>query len=77
MAAACARAGVPCVALCGELGLGPGEVRRMGFTAAFAVGRGVRPLAEALAATETDLAAAAAAIGALWTRAAAGTSGQT
>ena len=63
---------MPCVALCGEVGLGPGDVGRMGFTAAFAVGRGVRPLDEALAATEADLAAAAAAIGALWTRAASG-----
>jgi glycerate kinase len=72
VAAACERAGVPCVALCGEVGLGPGEVRRMGLTAAFAVGRGVLPLEEALAATEADLAAAAAAIGALWTRAVSG-----
>jgi glycerate kinase len=79
VAAACEGVGLPCVALCGELALGPGEVRRMGFTAAFAVGRGVRPLEEALAATETDLAASAAAIGAVWTRAAGrgGTSGPT
>lgn len=62
VAAACAAAGVPCVALCGEVALGPGAIRRAGFAAAFAIGRGVRTLDEALAATEADLAAAGAAV---------------
>jgi glycerate kinase len=62
VAAACARAGVPCVALCGELALGPGAVRRLGFAAALAIGRGPRGREEALAATEADLAAAGAAV---------------
>ncbi len=62
VAAACAEAGVPCVALCGELALGPGAVRRAGFAAALAVGRGIRSLDVALAAAEADLAAAAAAV---------------
>jgi glycerate 2-kinase len=61
----CRAAGVPCVAVCGELGLLPGLVRRMGFAAAFPIGRGVRPLEEALAETETDLAAMGAALGGL------------
>lgn len=65
VAAACAAAGVPCVALCGEVALGPGAVRRAGFTAALAIGRGVRSRDEALAATEADLAAAAAAVAAI------------
>jgi glycerate kinase len=72
VAAACVRAGVPCVALCGELGIGPRAVRDLGFAAAFAVGRGVRSLADALAATEADRAAAAAAVGGLWARAVSG-----
>jgi glycerate 2-kinase len=62
VAAACARAGVPCVALCGRVALGPGAVRRLGFAAAFAIGRGPATLEEALAATEGDLAAAGAAV---------------
>jgi glycerate 2-kinase len=62
VAAECARAGVPCVALCGEVALGPGAVRRAGFAAALAIGRGPRTLDAALAATEADLAAAAAAV---------------
>jgi glycerate kinase len=66
VAAACGAAGVPCVALCGEVGLGPGAIRRAGFAAALAVGRGVRPLEEALAATEADLAAAGAAVAGIW-----------
>lgn len=66
VAARCRRAGVPCVALCGEVGLGPGAVRRAGFAAALAVGRRVRPPAEALAAAEDDLAAAGAALGGIW-----------
>ncbi len=66
VARACAAAGVPCVALCGEVAIGPGAVRRMGFTSAFAVGRGVRALPDALEATEADLAAAGAAVAGLW-----------
>ncbi|MGE0028295.1 MAG: glycerate kinase [Thermoleophilia bacterium] len=62
VAAACGEAGVPCVALCGEVGLGPGAARRAGFAAALPIGRAQRPLAEALAATEADLAAAGAAV---------------
>ncbi len=66
VAAACARAGVPCVALCGEVALGPGAVRRMGFASAVAIGRAIRPLPDALEATEADLAAAGAAIAGIW-----------
>lgn len=66
VAAACASAGIPCVALCGEVALGPGAVRRMGFTSAFGIGRAVRPLPDALEATEADLAAAGAAVAAVW-----------
>jgi glycerate kinase len=65
VAAACREAGVPCVAVCGELGLLPGLVRRMGLAAAFPVGRALRPLDEALAEAETDLAAMGAALGGL------------
>jgi glycerate kinase len=66
VAAACASAGVPCVALCGEVALGPGAVRRLGFTSALAIGRAVRALPDALEATEADLAAAAAAVAGIW-----------
>ena len=66
VAAACREAGVPCVALCGEVALGPGAVRRAGFAAALAIGRAVRPLEDALAATESDLAATAAAVAGVW-----------
>lgn len=58
-------AGVPCVALCGSLGLGPGQLREAGFVAAFAIGREIRSLEDALQETERDLAAAAASIGGL------------
>ena len=68
VAAACGEAGVPCVALCGEVGLGPGAARRAGFAAALPIGRVQRPLAEALAATEADLAAAGAAVAGIWSR---------
>jgi glycerate kinase len=68
VAAACGRHGVPCVALCGEVGLGPGAVRRAGFAAALPIGRELRPLPEALERAEEDLAAAGAAVGALWDR---------
>jgi glycerate kinase len=66
VAVACREEGVPCVALCGEVALGPGAVRRAGFAAALPIGREQRPLAEALAATEGDLAAAGAAVAGLW-----------
>ena len=66
VAAACGEAGVPCVALCGEVGLGPGAVRRAGFAAALPIGRAQRSLADALAATEADLAAAGAAVAGVW-----------
>jgi len=66
VAAACGRAGVPCVALCGEVALGPGALSRAGFAAALPIGRERRPLPDALARTEVDLAAAAAALGRLW-----------
>lgn len=66
VAAACGAAGVPCVALCGEVALGPGAVRRLGFAAALAIGRRVQDLDAALAATEADLAAAAAAVAGIW-----------
>jgi glycerate kinase len=68
VAAACERAGVPCVALCGEVGLGPRALRRAGFAAALPIGRERRSLPDALASAEEDLAAAAAALGALWGR---------
>lgn len=70
VAAACAGAGVPCVALCGEVALGPGAVRRAGFTAALAVGRAVVPREAALASAEADLAAAGAALAGIWAAAA-------
>jgi glycerate 2-kinase len=66
VAAACGRRGVPCVALCGEVALGPGAIRRAGFTAALPIGRALRPAPDALAAAEQDLAAAGAALGAVW-----------
>lgn len=66
VAAACRTAGVPCVALCGEVALGPGAIRRAGFAGALAIGRGVRDLDEALASAEGDLAAAAAAVAGIW-----------
>ena len=65
VAAACREAGVPCVGVCGELALLPGMVRRLGLVAAFPIGRSVRSLADALAETETDLAAMGAALGGL------------
>ena len=53
------------MALCGEVGLLPGLVRRMGFAAALPIRRELTTREEALAATETDLAAAGAAVGGL------------
>lgn len=66
VARACARAGVPCVALCGAVALGPREQRAAGFTAALAIGGEPRRLADALSETEGDLARTAAAVGAMW-----------
>jgi glycerate kinase len=68
VAEACGRVGVPCVALCGEVGLGPEALWRAGFAAALPIGRERRSLPDALARAEEDLAAAAAALGALWGR---------
>ncbi len=50
---------VPCVALCGRVGLGPRRVAEAGFTAAFAIGSGL-PDRDPLAETERDLARTAA-----------------
>ena len=72
VAAMCRQMGVPCVGVCGELRLLPGLVRRMGMIAAFPIRRELVPLAEALAATETDLAAMGAALGGLPFRSSAG-----
>lgn len=69
VAEACRDAGVPCVAVCGAVALLPGLVRRMGLAAALPVTREARSLEEALAATETDLAAMGAALGGLWSAA--------
>ena len=65
VAAACADAGVPCVGLFGQVDVPPGIARRMGLVAALPIGRAVRPLPDALAATADDLAAAAASVVAL------------
>lgn len=66
VAAACAHAGVPCVGLFGQVDLPPDLVRRAGLVAALPIGRAVRSLADALAATADDLAAAAAALATTW-----------
>ncbi|MBI2684144.1 MAG: glycerate kinase [Actinobacteria bacterium] len=66
VASACRVAGIPCVAVCGQLDLLPGLVHRMGLAAAFPIGRSQRSLEEALAATGDDLAAAGASIVGLW-----------
>lgn len=71
VAAVCAGAAVPCVALCGEVALPPGLVRRAGFAAALPISRELRSKDATLAASETDLAAMGAALGALWAAAAA------
>jgi glycerate 2-kinase len=67
VAAACGDAGVPCVAVCGQLDLLPGLVRRMGLVGAFPIGRLHTSLEERLATTEFDLAAMGAALAGLWT----------
>jgi glycerate kinase len=66
VAAACAQAGVPCVGLFGQVDVPPGVARRMGLVAALPIGRAVRPLAHALAATSDDLAAAGADVAGIW-----------
>lgn len=66
VARACAAAGVPCVALCGEVDLGPGAIRRLGLAAALAIGRRVQGLEVALASTEVDLASAACGVTGIW-----------
>lgn len=65
VAKAAGEAGVPCVALVGQLRLGPRLIRELGLLAAFSIGREPRVLEEALSSTEADLAAAGAAIGGL------------
>lgn len=67
VADACRRAAVPCVAVCGQLDLLPGMVRRMGLAAAFPVNRSLRRLPDALADAETELAAMGAALAGMWT----------
>lgn len=66
LAAMCAARGVPCVALCGAVALGPRALAEAGFTAAFPIGHEPRRLPDALAAAEADLARAAASLGRLW-----------
>ena len=63
VAAASADAGVPCVALCGEVDLGPRAIAEMGLAWAVPIGRQRRELGAARAATEEDLAAASAGLG--------------
>lgn len=72
VAAVCAGTAVPCVALCGEVALLPGLIRRAGFAAAFPITRELRPRDAAVAETETDLAAMGAALGGLWAAGACG-----
>jgi glycerate 2-kinase len=62
----CAERGVPCVALCGALDLGPRALAEAGFTAAFPIGTRPRRLPDALEATEADLARASVSLGRLW-----------
>ena len=66
VARAAAAAGVPCVALCGALHLGPRALADAGFTAAFTIATHPRPLPEALRDTERDLARTAVAVARLW-----------
>ncbi len=69
VAAASRDAGVPCVAVAGSLQLLPGMVRRMGLTAAFPINRELATEPDALAATETNLAAMGAALAGFWSSA--------
>lgn len=66
VAGMCAQRGVPCVALCGSVALGPRALAEAGFTAAFPIGQVPRALPDALAATEADLARMAVSVGRLW-----------
>ncbi len=66
VAAACADAGVPCVGLFGQVDVPPGIARRMGLVAALPIGRVVRSLPEAMAATADDLAASGADVAGMW-----------
>jgi glycerate kinase len=68
VAARCRARGVPCVALCGEIDLGPGAARDLGLAGAFPIARRRRGRAEALAGAPQDLAATAAAVGGLYAR---------
>lgn len=63
VAALCRELDVPCVALCGELGLTADAARAMGFVAALTIGQGSTSLADALAATPSDLEAMGARLG--------------
>jgi len=67
VAAACRTADVPCVAVCGEVALLPGLVRRMGLAAALPINRRLLPPEAALAECGADLAAMGAALGGLVT----------
>jgi glycerate kinase len=73
VATAARDAGVPCVAVTGSLELLPGMLRRMGLNAAFPINRVLAPEPDALAATETNLAAMGAELAGLWARARGGT----
>lgn len=72
VAAACRARGVPCVALCGELDLTPRAVRDAGLAGAFVISGVRRPLPDALAETERDLARAAAMLAGTWSAARSG-----
>jgi glycerate 2-kinase len=72
VAAAARDAGVACIAVAGALELLPGMVRRMGLTAAFPINRALASEPDALAATETNLAAMGAALAGFWGRARSG-----
>ena len=56
----------PGVGIFGQVDVPPGIARRMGLAAALPIGRTVRPLAEAMAATADDLAAAGADVAGMW-----------
>ncbi len=57
---------VSCVAVCGQVALGPRAIREAGFIAALPIGREAGSLEERLLATEGDLAAAGAAVAGIW-----------
>lgn len=65
VAAACGQAGVPCVGLFGQVDVPPGVARLLGLVAALPIGRAIRTLPDALAATADDLAAMGAAVTAM------------